>query len=123
MASPLAKRHVTRVVIQNPNRFAHVAFLAPDDFHFIVLHHANALVVRPDALAAVEKVDAIGRTSGAVRRSIYQAARWIARRRTVGDLATLGYEPVVRILRRLVELVRDRCPIPGSLRRDWEIFN
>ena len=74
-------------------------------------------------LAAVEKVDAIGRTSGAVRRSIYQAARWIARRRTVGDLATLGYEPVVRILCRLVELVRDRRPIPGSLRRDWEIFN
>ena len=74
-------------------------------------------------LAAAGKVEAVGRTSGAARRSAYQAARWIARRRTAGDLATLGYEPVVRILRRLVVLVRDRLPIPDSLRRDWEIFN
>ena len=74
-------------------------------------------------LKAVDEVMSAGRRTGAMRRSVYQTARWIWRRRTVGDLTTLGYGAVVRILLKLAPVVRRRAPLPPSLRRDWEIFN
>ena len=74
-------------------------------------------------LKAVDEVMSAGCQTGAMRRTVYQAARWVWRRRTVGDLATLGYGAVVRILLKLAPVVRMRAPLPPSLRRDWEIFN
>ena len=74
-------------------------------------------------LKAVDEVMSAGRRTGAMRRSVYQTARWIGRRRTVGDLTTLGYGAVVRILLKLAPVVRMRAPLPPSLRRDWEVFN
>ena len=74
-------------------------------------------------LKAVDEVMSAGRRTGAMRRTVYQAVRWVGRRRTVGDLATLGYGAVVRILFKLAPVVRMRAPLPPSLRRDWEIFN
>ena len=74
-------------------------------------------------LKAVDEVMSAGRRAGAMRRTVYQAARWIWRRHTVGDLATLGYGAVVRILLKLTPVVRMRAPLPPPLRRDWEIFN
>jgi len=74
-------------------------------------------------LKAVDEVMSVGRRTGAMRRTVYQAARWVWRRRTVGDLATFGYGAVVRILLKLVLVVRQRASLPPSLRRDWEIFN
>ena len=57
------------------------------------------------------------------RRSIRSAARWVVRRRTLGEVATFGMNPVVRILDRVARCVEMRSAIPPSLRRDWEIFN
>ena len=74
-------------------------------------------------LKAVDEVMSAGRRTGAMRRTVYQAARWAWRRRTVGDLATFGYGAVVRILLKLVPVVRQRASLPPSLRRDWEVFN
>ena len=74
-------------------------------------------------LKAVDEVMSAGRRTGAMRRTFYQVARWIGRRRTVGDLTTLGYGAVVRILLKLAPVVRRRAPLPPSLRRDWEVFN
>ena len=74
-------------------------------------------------LAAAREVMETGRRTGAARRSLYQAARWIVRRRTIGELSTLGQGPVVRILRRMVGVVEARRPFPPSLERDWKIFN
>ena len=74
-------------------------------------------------LEAVDEGMSAGRRTGAMRRTVYQMARWIWRRRTVGDLTTLGYGAVVRILLKLAPVVRLRVPLPPSLRRDWEVFN
>ena len=57
------------------------------------------------------------------RRSIRSAARWVVRRRTLGEIATFGMNPVVRIRERVARCVEMRSAIPPSLRRDWEIFN
>ena len=57
------------------------------------------------------------------RRSFRSAARWVVRRRTLGEIATFGMNPVVRILDRVARCVESRSAIPPSLRRDWEIFN
>lgn len=74
-------------------------------------------------LQAVEEVRDAGRRDGADGRSLYQAARWIVRRRTLGDLRTLGQGAVVRILNRLVRVVETREALPPALRRDWQVFN
>lgn len=71
-------------------------------------------------------VDGIGSAHATLRaRSLRAALRWIARRRSHGPapLRTLGLDPLVRILDAMRPLVRDRKPLPASLRRDWEIFN
>ncbi|MBR4170609.1 MAG: hypothetical protein IKR48_03055 [Kiritimatiellae bacterium] len=74
-------------------------------------------------LAAREEVMAQGRRSRAIRRSFYQAVRWIARRRTLGDLRTIGMDAVVRILRGMTEVVREGSSFPASLKKDWLVFN
>ena len=74
-------------------------------------------------LKAVDEVMAAGRCAGALHRSLYQAGRWLVRRRTLGRVRTLGFDAVVRMLLELVEVVRRRGRLSPSLRRDWEIFN
>ena len=74
-------------------------------------------------LEVVEEVMAAGRRAGALRRSLYQAARWVVRRRTLGDWRTFGQVAAARLLRALIEVVRARGRLPPSLRRDWEVFN
>ena len=74
-------------------------------------------------LRTAEDVREEGRRSGADRRSLYQAARWVARRRTIGSLRTFGRGAVVRILDVLERVVRDRGAIPASLMEDWKMFN
>ena len=72
----------------------------------------------------LETVDTVCASNGG-RRTLRAAARWIVRRRSLGPapLRTLGLDPLVRILRAMLPLVRDRKPFPASLRRDWEVFN
>jgi len=74
-------------------------------------------------LSATREVMEIGRRAGSAGRSLYQAARWIVRRRTLGELSTLGQGPVVRILQRMVGVIEARKPFPPSLEIDWKIFN
>ena len=71
-------------------------------------------------LGALDEVRLAG---GRMRPRAYCAARWIARRRTLGELATLGLDPVVRVLRRVERHVRAKRPVSPSLLRDWEVFN
>jgi hypothetical protein len=56
-------------------------------------------------------------------RSLRNAARWLVRRRTVGDLRTFALNPVVRVLESVARHVRDRREPESALMRDWEIFN
>jgi len=56
-------------------------------------------------------------------RSFYQAARWIARRKTLGELASFGQTCELRVLKRLGRSIRMRRALSDSLKRDWEIFN
>lgn len=74
-------------------------------------------------IKALDEVMEAGRAAGAMRKSFYQAVRWIVRRRTLGETATLGYEPVVRILKQIAHSIRERTMPDQSLWRDWEIFN
>ena len=55
------------------------------------------------------------------RRSPRQLARWVVRRRTVGDLSTLGMDCTVRVLERIRATLADG--VPPSVERDWEVFN
>jgi hypothetical protein len=74
-------------------------------------------------LAAEDAVMRSGEAKSSLGRSVYQTARWIARRKTLGDMATLGQDCVVRVLRRISRNVRDGKAISASLLRDWEVFN
>ena len=74
-------------------------------------------------LEAEKEVRAAGRRSGADGRSLYQAARWIVRRRTLGDLRTFGQAPVLRVLKKLVRVVEAGEALPEPLRKDWMVFN
>ena len=74
-------------------------------------------------LEVVEEAMEAGRRTGALRRSLYQAARWVVRRRTLGNWRTFGQVAAARLLQALAEVVRTRTTLPASLRRDWEIFN
>ena len=75
-------------------------------------------------LGAFDEVMAAGSRSEALGRSIRQAARWIVRRRAVGELGSFGQDCTVRVLRGVERAVRARLTgIPPSLMRDWEVFN
>lgn len=70
-------------------------------------------------LAAAEEVRARGRSE----RKVFHAARWIARRGTVGEWRTFALDPVVRIFRAMERTIRERKPFPDALRKDWAVFN
>lgn len=72
---------------------------------------------REQWLAAVDEIKATG------KRTLYNTLRWLVRRRTLGDLHTIGMPPVVRILQSMSDLMRQRRPFSPSLKKDWMIFN
>jgi len=69
----------------------------------------------------IEMIAAVGDDD--YKRTLRNAARWLARRRSVGGLATFGQDPVVRVLDGVERCLRERLALPASLKRDWEIFN
>ena len=56
-------------------------------------------------------------------RTFRNAARWLVRRRSIGEIRTFALNPVVRILESVKRHIRDRAAPDDSLMRDWEIFN
>jgi len=88
---------------------------------------ADAVCTWDDArkawLDAESEIYEAGRRIGAMKRTIYQAARWIVRRRTIGDIRTFGQDCVVRVLRRIERSISSRTPLNESLRKDWQMFN
>ena len=56
-------------------------------------------------------------------RSLYSAVRWVVRRRSIGNLESVGQDPVVRILKRMTNIIRARESFPSDLKKDWMIFN
>lgn len=56
-------------------------------------------------------------------RSLYHAARWLARRKSLGALSTFGLDPEVRIMRAMRNVIERRAPFPPALKKDWMIFN
>ena len=77
-------------------------------------------------LAAEEEVSRGSRSSrgsSLSRRTLRNALRWLIRRRTIGDFATLGIEPEVRVLRKISAAILGHGAISQELRRDWEVFN
>jgi len=76
-------------------------------------------------LDAADKV-ILTRRQDVHRRSVWQALRWLKRRRTFGDPKTFGMDALTRILlpmRKLVSEGRFGQPIPGEMMKDWEVFN
>ena len=74
-------------------------------------------------LAALDEIMDAGRKAHALGRSMREAARWVVRRRTLGEPASFGQDCTVRVLRGVARAVRARSQIPPGLRRDWEVFN
>ena len=70
-------------------------------------------------LAAVEEVRAAGRPE----RSLREAVRWVARRRSVGPLRSIGFDPILRVLDGVEAAVRAGKGISAALLRDWQVFN
>lgn len=70
-------------------------------------------------------LDAYGAINAAHRpsRSLYHAARWLARRRTLGALSTFGLDPEVRIMRSLRNTIERRAQFSPALKKDWIVFN
>ena len=64
-----------------------------------------------------------GRRVGALGRSVREAARWLARRRTFGEPSSFAQDCTVRVLKGVERAVRGRLPISPALMRDWEVFN
>ncbi len=57
-------------------------------------------------------------------RHLWEAARWLERRRTVGDLGTFGMDCTVRVLEVIArELEQEHPASTAALRRDWQVFN
>ena len=73
--------------------------------------------------AAYEEVMGIGAREGELGRSLREAARWVARRRTLGEPATFGQNCTVRVLRGVARCIESRSPVSPPLRRAWETFN
>ena len=69
----------------------------------------------------LEVVAAVG--DGDCSRTLRNAARWLVRRRSIGDLRTFAQNPVVRVLESVKRHVRDRTAPDDSLMRDWKVFN
>ena len=69
----------------------------------------------------MEVIAAVG--DGDYSRTLRNAARWLVRRRSIGEIRTFALNPVVRILESVKRHVRDRAAPDDSLMRDWEIFN
>ena len=69
----------------------------------------------------MEVIAAVGNDD--YRRTLRNAARWLVRRRSIGEIRTFALNPVVRILESVKRHVRDRAAPDDSLMRDWEIFN
>ena len=67
----------------------------------------------------------ISREAGAEGRSrnLRNAARWIVRRRSFGDVRTFALDPVVRVLESVARHVRERRAPEASLLSDWKVFN
>lgn len=57
------------------------------------------------------------------RRTLRNAARWVARRRSIGEIRTFALNPVVRVLESVKRHVSDRTAPDETLLRDWKIFN
>ncbi len=74
-------------------------------------------------LSAADEVMELGRESGGMCRSLREAARWIARSRTIGDFSTLGMDCAVRVLMRVRRAVADGTDIDDALMREWKTFN
>jgi len=77
---------------------------------------------RREWLDAFGEVERAGRGPG-TRRTAYSALRWLARRRTLGEAATLGLDPVVRVLMGVRRAVEGRAALPPRLVEDWRVFN
>lgn len=74
--------------------------------------------------AWLDAYDEIMGVGGAAKaRTAYSAVRWVVRRRTLGDLKSIGLDPVVRVLCGIADAIRLRSPFPESLKKDWMIFN
>lgn len=58
------------------------------------------------------------------RRRLWEAGRWVGRRRTFGRPGTFGMDCTVRVLLCIAEALAAERPMPSpSLVRDWEVFN
>ena len=69
----------------------------------------------------MEVIAAVGNDD--YRRTLRNAARWLVRRRSIGEIRTFALNPVVRILESVKRHICDRAAPDDSLMRDWEIFN
>ena len=67
-------------------------------------------------------LDEVSRGAGN-SRTLRNAARWLVRRRSVGDIRTFALDPVVRVLDSVARRVRERRAPGDALMRDWQIFN
>ena len=80
---------------------------------------ANWERAREAWLEAYDEVSALSDAS----RSVFSALRWVARRRTVGELSSFALPPEVRVLRRIAAAIRAKGAVTPDLRRDWQVFN
>ena len=69
----------------------------------------------------MEVIAAVGNDD--YRRTLRNAARWLVRRRSIGEIRTFALNPVVRILESVKRHICDRAAPDDALMRDWEIFN
>ena len=74
-------------------------------------------------LDAEEEAMERGRREGALKRSLREGARWIARSRSFGGAADFGRDCTVRVLLRVAGAVRGNGAIDAELVRLWRIFN
>ena len=87
---------------------------------------------RPQKTAVCDRETARGVWLDAVReiqshshatRTLRQCVRWLVRRRSIGDIRTLGFLPEVRILLVMEKVVKENGSFSPSLKKDWLIFN
>ena len=80
---------------------------------------ANRERAREAWIEAYDEVSALSDAS----RSLFSALRWVARRRTLGELSSFALPPEVRVLRRIAAAIRAKGAVTPDLRRDWQVFN